>query len=575
MSGCTGKTTLHFDARTVMADYVGGRHKKVVDAFFAVLDALVENEYADLNFTQKQWLDHFVKVFLDIFTEPDLVLTDAQITRFIRLSTVISNLVYLSSWETTDPWVQFLLGQPNNAAKIFTLYSARNKVRIDRKRILNASPDVGSLWYCVYAHLYRSGLVSRTVCENLHEHYTFADVRLMPGHDAQELYFGSSYVPEGGDRQIKAAVNRLIQKAGVPKFDLKPDMAKVAVLSSMWRPGHSVYRTCVDYVRALKGHYHLTLVKFGDDAADETDFNEVVQFDYKDGRFNHEVFKGARFAVAYYPDIGMSPHSIVMANARIAPVQIMGTGHPISCFDGSQIDYFLTGSETEAPDAEKEYSEKLLRMSGMGAIHFKPQYERTGKRHKDDGRVWIACPAAAQKINHRVMSAWQEVIKRSREPLVFRMFVGGALRRNLDHLAFVKAVEAALGRKHVEVMTGWNYEAYMAGLEECDFAVDSFPFGGSNVVNDCLAVGIPIVCVDSWRWPGRIGPAMLRRAGVGYLAMSTELDYVLECASLVNFKERRVQFRKEVEAADLMHLYSKAEAAEFKEAVDRLVEGIG
>src|SRR5947209_6294158 len=83
--------------------------------------------------------------------------------------------------------------QPANVAKILALYSARNRVKVDRRALFDAGAATASVWYDAFCEIYRSGLVEEQVVENLREHYTFDDPRLAPTHEVQELYFGSTY----------------------------------------------------------------------------------------------------------------------------------------------------------------------------------------------------------------------------------------------------------------------------------------------------------------------------------------------------------------------------------------------
>ena len=54
------------------------------------------------------------------------------------------------------------------------------------------------------------------------------------------------------------------------------------------------------------------------------------------------------FSMAYFPDIGMSIESIILANMRIAPIQVSNYGHPVSTW--AKVDYWIGGRETEVAD---------------------------------------------------------------------------------------------------------------------------------------------------------------------------------------------------------------------------------
>lgn len=101
---------------------------------------------------------------------------------------------------------------------------------------------------------------------------------------------------------------------------------------------------------------------------DIASFKEIKYVYFKDNCLNIDSIKENDFMVVYYPDIGMSPESIFLSNLRIAPIQICGTGHPVSTF-GSEVDYFISGADVEILEsAEKCYSERLILLPGLGAI---------------------------------------------------------------------------------------------------------------------------------------------------------------------------------------------------------------
>ncbi len=64
--------------------------------------------------------------------------------------------------------------------------------------------------------------------------------------------------------------------------------------------------------------------------------------------------------VLHYPDIGMSSFSYFLAYARLAPVQTVGWGHPVTTGLDS-IDYFLTFDAAEPADCAAHYSEIPVR----------------------------------------------------------------------------------------------------------------------------------------------------------------------------------------------------------------------
>ena len=69
-----------------------------------------------------------------------------------------------------------------------------------------------------------------------------------------------------------------------------------------------------------------------------------------------------------YPEIGMDPLTAKLASMRLAPVQAATWGHPITT-GLPTIDYFLSSEALEPAGAEAHYSERLVRLPGLGCSY--------------------------------------------------------------------------------------------------------------------------------------------------------------------------------------------------------------
>src|SRR5262249_46464317 len=159
---------------------------------------------------------------------------------------------------------------------------------------------------------------------------------------------------------------------------------------------------------------------------------------------------------------GLTPHSIVLANLRLAPVQVASLGHSVSTW-GADIDYFVSGDDVEPPDhPERNYPERLVLPPGCGAVHERPDYTPTRRpKPANDAGVILNCPWNAQKVNHRLGLVLRELVRRSRRPVRLRLFVSESLSRRNDYLPFARDLEALLGPESVEIRRGVPYRDYM------------------------------------------------------------------------------------------------------------------
>jgi predicted O-linked N-acetylglucosamine transferase (SPINDLY family) len=75
--------------------------------------------------------------------------------------------------------------------------------------------------------------------------------------------------------------------------------------------------------------------------------------------------------ILVYLDIGMDPRTTQLAGLRLAPVQCVTWGHPITS-GLPTIDYFISSELMEPAEGDNHYSEKLIRLSNLGIAYPKP-----------------------------------------------------------------------------------------------------------------------------------------------------------------------------------------------------------
>ncbi len=559
--------------------YLNQDYDQLSERFLRVLEHFENKTYFSLSPVAQYFINAFVKHFLHLFVQPDYILSDRHVTRFLQLNLTISNLVAISSFRTTDAYLEILRDQPNNFAKFLTLYSARNTVKLDRDLIFASNPQLACLWYSCVIEIYRTGLVNPVVQQNLREHLTYNHEQLTTFYRVDDLSFGATYIDGEQDRIFKRRINASIQSSPFctnAVIHNTPNPKKIAVISALWFSRHSVYRILYEFVDALKDDYELTLVHLGAISShndiDVGCFKHVRYAYIKDGTLNIDSLRENDFALAYYPDIGMSLESIFLSNLRIAPIQVCGLGHSVSTH-GAEIDYFISGADVELTHgAEQCYSERLVLLPGAGAIHSHPDYQLQ-HRQKSRPEFIINCPWFAQKVNYSLICHLQEIVRQAKKPLLFRFFSGAALLRKNDFLPFVRDLTGLLGSNHVEVVPAKPYAEYMGMMEEGDICLDSYHFGGCNTIADGLFLRKPTITFEGSRWYSRIGSQMLRQVGLGELVAKTPEEYIELTLQLIHNDSYREQICTMLQSVDLDHtIFSTEGKMYFKQAIDYLLQ---
>lgn len=387
-------------------------------------------------------------------------------------------------------------------------------------------------------------------------------------NDTPQAYFGSTYLHTDVDRVVKRRINEAVQ--ALPsvvgaKVENSPDPRHLAVVSGRWVGGHSVHRTLQPYVAALTW-YKKTLVTFNQPGVDDTDgFDEVIPLVTDKYVLDFDPIRKNTFGAAYFPDVGMTPESIILANVRLAPVMAMGTGHPVSTF-GSKIDYFLGGRELRLGRETATYSEKVWDLDGLGACYLPPTFRPVTYKPSGAGAL-VNCSWYGQKVNHRSLSALRRISEAADRPVKFQLFAGCPASVGNSTEAFQRRVNAVVGPKtDVQVYGPLPYDQYMEKMSWADMALDSFPFSGSNTVSDNIWLRKPTVTYDCPHWYGRVGSALVRRWWGDETMIAKDFEEYVRKAVITIGHLRPVQ--QMAEQRSIEPVYSAAGAESFQHFLD-------
>ena len=555
-------------------------HKMTVE-FISFFEHFRDKTYLGLTEREKSELNRSVLVFFFYMSNEDFMLGgEKNIVSLIKLNYTISNVVAISDFGTTDAVLRILVNQKSNFAKLLVLYSARNFIKLDYRKLFEANSSLSSLWYFCFLEMHRTGPSDALALRNLNEHIDFDDDRIIGINEFMNCaYFGSTYINHQNDDSVKRRVNSIIQSLPVANkrfyFNKSAGARSIVVATAMWKPLHSVYRSQQPFMEELAKNYRLILVKLGDDTSniDSSLFSDVRHYSLKKGD-DFSAFDIGDFSAVYFPDVGMSMESIVLANLRISDVQIANYGHPVSTY-GAKIDYWIGGKETEIPSlSTRHYSEKLILIDGCGQAPVPLCYEPC-KPRLSPNKIIINCAWTAQKIHFNHLSNLREILSRSGRGVVFRFYPAGFTGQN-GFIPLKRSIQEILGEESVEIYPNLSQFDYLKSLETAHFALDSFPFGGYNTAIDLLTLRIPIVCLEGTKFFNKSTPYLLRKIGLSELVASCAQEFIDKSIRMISDDVYRDSIRRTLEQVDLFEtVLCKKDVRSFVKAIDCILLNSG
>lgn len=353
----------------------------------------------------------------------------------------------------------------------------------------------------------------------------------------------------------------------------KPEKARpvVAVLSERYSSVHAMYRCYSRSINDLKKHFKVILVtdvRAVDDVA-EQGFDDVISLDLTTLKIKDIVNKVNKLQpdIIFYPSLGMHHWTVVLANMRLAPVQIMCMGHPATSLSDF-IDYMIT---EEGYITDKTlYSEKIVTVRNGGTPlamrHDVMDIAPNIRRNPDI--VNIAIAASSMKINSLFIEACNRIRERSskRINLVFFPNTSG-----VNHVHFSNQLSALVPGSIVRPRT--DYNQYLEWLNECDIMLSPFPFGGTNSNIDAARLGIPIVHMDGPELHQHVDCEMMRRMGQpSWLTAASIDEYIANALRLIENDTERTSIGNDLASKDILSLINSSVEIEFAKCVRLLYD---
>ncbi|MBU1248864.1 MAG: tetratricopeptide repeat protein [Proteobacteria bacterium] len=243
-----------------------------------------------------------------------------------------------------------------------------------------------------------------------------------------------------------------------------------------------------------------------------------------------------------FPEIGMDPTTLRVAALRLAPVQAVSLGHPMTT-GLPTMDYFLTSDLMEPEGGETWYTEKLVRLPNL-ALRYAPRaaltraYSRADFGLPENGILYF-CPQSLFKylpqhdhifprIAAQVPSCHFVFLEHLRAERLVELFRARLQRCFADHGLQADDFITILPHQEGERFHGLN--------AVCDLFLDSLGWSGFNTVMEATGAGLPAIACPT-PFPVQSTPmrayhtaAVLRMLG-HHDAIAPDLDSYIQLAA--------------------------------------------
>jgi predicted O-linked N-acetylglucosamine transferase (SPINDLY family) len=247
-------------------------------------------------------------------------------------------------------------------------------------------------------------------------------------------------------------------------------------------------------------------------------------------------------------DVGMETTGAALAALRLAPVQAVLWGHPVTTGLPS-IDVFLSAETMEPPDATRHYTERLHRLPGLGTCYTAPSAATTALPAElasgAAGGVLAFMPQMVQKLRPRFDRALARIAAAAPELRLAMTphFLEPPVRRYRERLARAFAAEGVELDQRLRLCRWVTQAEWLGVAQAADFALDAFDWSGGNTSLEMFWYDTPIVTLPGALMRGRHTMAMLASMELPQLIARDADDYVRIAIELANSADFRAEMR--------------------------------
>jgi predicted O-linked N-acetylglucosamine transferase (SPINDLY family) len=244
--------------------------------------------------------------------------------------------------------------------------------------------------------------------------------------------------------------------------------------------------------------------------------------------------RAAQLDVLIYPEIGMDPRHHVLGALRLAPVQCLLYGHPVTS-GLPNMDYYLSGAAIEPQAADTHYREKLVRLPGLGtALDWRnPPAEDAWVRNLTHGGPYVLCLQNHLKLAPAFDQVLANIAQRSGVKIGFFMRNEGVATRFRTRIEQAFRACGLEPERNLIFFPARSHAEFLGAVKGAALVLDSPWFSGGATSLDAFSVGTPVLTLRGEMARGRQTAAMLQMMDIDALIVENDSDYIERTISLL------------------------------------------
>jgi predicted O-linked N-acetylglucosamine transferase (SPINDLY family) len=337
------------------------------------------------------------------------------------------------------------------------------------------------------------------------------------------------------DREFQALFASLFEQT--PKFPAPPRRKnakpRVGFISRLLRPRHTIGELNQGFIDHLDRTRFDVTVFLVDDPINRNDPIHVPDGDHLVWLPEFDMQEACRrisdeaVDILFYTDIGMDPVTFYLAFNRLAPVQCVTWGHPMTT-GIPEMDYFISWQHAEMPDCQDHYTEKVVTLKHYTSYFYRPTLPEPIKTREqlglDPQATLYICAQTLFKLQPEFDAILADILRRDPNGQLVCIHMrypqlGQKLMRRWQ-LAMPDVVD------RIRFVNRLSDDDFLAFQAQADVLLDPTIFVGGTTSLEAFAFGTPIVTLPSPYLRGRWTVAFYQQMGIMDCVAQTPEEYV-------------------------------------------------
>lgn len=239
--------------------------------------------------------------------------------------------------------------------------------------------------------------------------------------------------------------------------------------------------------------------------------------------------------VLIYTDIGMDPLTYRLGLHRLAPIQMVLLGHPVTT-GLPEIDYVLVGERGSLSDLEPEFTERMMSLVGHSTKQSPPVLSqaaltRTELGLEEKAHIYF-CPMTLYKIHPAFDALMAGILEKDPQGQIYLARYHESPYHEVIQERFATAYPPLADRLH---FVPWmEQQRFYAMILASDVVLDSIYFGGGTTIRMVLGLERPFLTLPGRYIRESIALRLYQKNGLAELAAQSPEDYVDKAVRLAS-----------------------------------------